>query len=101
MEDHVIWLVKVTESGQITIPAELRRKHNMKTGDQVMWTEDEQGRIVVKPKRRSASGLDGISSLRPGVVADDDFGNIIAEAMEENAARIVADMNDECGKAVQ
>ncbi len=90
----MIAVVRVTGSGQITIPAELRRKHNIATGDRLMVTEDEQGRIVVKQKLRTAAELDGIFPLLPGVEADDDFGNIIAEAREEEADRIMARMKE-------
>ena len=88
----MIAYVRVTGSGQITIPAELRRKHNIATGDRLMVTEDEQGRIVVKQKLRTAAELDGIFSLLPGVEADDDFGNIVAEAREAEIERTMAQM---------
>src|SRR5579871_451187 len=38
-----------TSKGQIVIPAELRRKHNIKAGTKVAFFEDELGRIVVQP----------------------------------------------------
>jgi AbrB family looped-hinge helix DNA binding protein len=40
---------KFTSKGQLVIPAELRRKHNIKTGTEVVFLEDELGRIVVEP----------------------------------------------------
>jgi AbrB family looped-hinge helix DNA binding protein len=91
----MIAYVRVTGSGQITIPAELRRKHNIATGDRLMVTEDEQGRIVVKQKLRTAAELDGIFSLLPGVEADDDFGNIVAEAREAEIERTMAQMMEQ------
>ncbi len=87
-------IVKVTGSGQITIPAEFRRKHGISIGDRLVIAEDEQGRIIVRSKLRTADELDGIFKLKPGVDADDDFGNIIRESMEDGAARIVAEMRD-------
>ncbi len=91
----MIAYVRVTGSGQITIPAELRRKHNIATGDRLMVTEDEQGRIVVKQKLRTAAELDGIFSLLPGVEADDDFRNIVAEAREAEIERTMAQMMEQ------
>ncbi len=91
----MIAYVRVTGSGQITIPAELRRKHNIATGDRLMVTEDEQGRIVVKQKLRTAAELDGIFSLLPGVEADDDFGNIVAEAREAEIERTMAQLMEQ------
>lgn len=83
----MIAYVRVTGSGQITIPAELRRKHNIATGDRLMVTENEQGQIVVKQKTRTAAELEGIFPLLPGVETDGDFDDLIHEAFEEGYAR--------------
>ncbi len=91
----MIAYVRVTGSGQITIPAELRRKHNIATGDRLVVTEDDRGRIVVKPNARTAADLDGKFRLLPGVKADDDFGNIAAEARDAEIERIMAQMRDQ------
>lgn len=86
--------VTITGSGQITLPAELRHKHGLKAGDQVTVIEDSEGRIEVIPRGRSARDLVGIFKLQPGVEADPDFGNVIREAMDEAADRLVAQLND-------
>ena len=39
-------LAKVTSKGQITIPIEIRRKLGVKTGDKILFVE-ENGRIVL------------------------------------------------------
>ena len=84
--------VRVTGSGQITIPADLRRKHGISIGDRVAVTEDERGQIVIGKRLRTVAELDGIFPLRPGYHADPDFGNIIREAREGKAAQIVRSM---------
>ena len=38
-----------TSKGQLVIPAELRRKHKIKAGTKVNFSEDELGRIIVQP----------------------------------------------------
>ncbi|MGA7461244.1 MAG: AbrB/MazE/SpoVT family DNA-binding domain-containing protein [Candidatus Korobacteraceae bacterium] len=38
-----------TSKGQLVIPAELRRKHNIQAGTKVRVFEDEFGRIVLQP----------------------------------------------------
>lgn len=88
-------IVRVTGSGQITIPAELRRKHNIETGDRLIVSENAAGRLEVQPVHRTARELAGIFRLKPGIMADDDFGNIIREATEEYVDRIVAQMDDQ------
>lgn len=40
--------VKVTNKGMITIPAKLRKKHNIKDGDKIVFIEDENGIRLVK-----------------------------------------------------
>jgi len=40
--------VKVTNKGMITIPAKLRKKHNIKDGDEVAVIEDENGIRLIK-----------------------------------------------------
>lgn len=85
-------MVTVTGSGQITIPAEIRRKHGIETGDRLVVSEDEQGQIVVTAGPPSISDLKGIFHPKPGVIADPDFGNIIREAMDDMADKIVANM---------
>ena len=38
-------VARVTAQGQITIPPEIRRKLNLKTGDKVIFYEENNGRI--------------------------------------------------------
>ena len=40
-------LAKVTSKGQITVPAEIRKKLRLKTGDKVVFSE-EDGKIVFR-----------------------------------------------------
>ena len=40
-------LAKVTSKGQITVPAEIRKKLRLRTGDKVVFTEEE-GKIVFR-----------------------------------------------------
>jgi len=37
----------VTEKGTVTIPVEIRRKHNLKKGSKVKFIETEQGALIV------------------------------------------------------
>jgi AbrB family looped-hinge helix DNA binding protein len=87
-------VVTVTGSGQITLPAEYRQRLGIKTGDRVVVSESASGEIVVKPRLMTAAEMAGMFPLLPGVVADEDFGNLIREAMDDAADRIVAAMED-------
>ena len=44
-------LTKLTSGGQITLPKEIRIKTNMQPGDFVEVKLDEEGRIVLTPKK--------------------------------------------------
>ena len=44
-------LAKLTAGGQITLPKGVREKTNMETGDFVEVKLDEEGRIVLTPKK--------------------------------------------------
>ena len=94
MRVKVTTYVRVTGSGQITIPADLRRKHGIATGDRVIVTENAQGQLVVKPVSWTVEELFGIFPLLPGVETEGDFDDLIDEAFEEDADRIVSGMNN-------
>ena len=44
-------LTKLTSGGQITLPKEIRTRTNMQPGDYVEVNLDEEGRIVLTPKK--------------------------------------------------
>ena len=44
-------LAKLTSAGQVTLPKEIRRKANMQPGDFVEVELDEEGHIVLTPKK--------------------------------------------------
>jgi len=45
---------KLTSQGQISVPAEVRRRLGLSPGSIIEWTE-EDGRIVVRPAGRQSS----------------------------------------------
>jgi len=90
----MIAVVRVTGSGQITIPADLRRKHHIARGARVMVTENAEGQLVVQPMAVTVDDLFGKFPLLPGVETDGDFDDLIEEAFEEKGDRGVADTNN-------
>ncbi len=81
----------VTSRGQVTIPATVRRHLGVGTPDKVMFVVSEDGTVILKPVVHTALSLAGtippFSDEDPG-----DFDAWIAEAMEDEADRIVAKM---------
>lgn len=40
-------LAKISANGQITIPAEIRRKLDLKSGDKLLFLQNQDGEIVI------------------------------------------------------
>ena len=40
-------LAKLSSSGQVTLPAEIRKKLGLKTGDKILFFEKQNGEVVV------------------------------------------------------
>ena len=70
---------KFTSKGQLVIPAELRRKHNIKIGTEVVFLEDDLGRIVLQPLTDQA--IDGMMGCLSG--GPDYLANWMKEHREE------------------
>jgi antitoxin PrlF len=50
----------ITSKGQITIPAEIRKKLRLKAGDKISFFEDEPGKYTLVPKTGSIMDMAGI-----------------------------------------
>ena len=76
-------LATVTSKGQITIPASIRRKLELKTGSKLLFFED--GENVVIKKNDTDTALEAIqSALAPlaseqGIITDDDVMALVKE----------------------
>ena len=70
---------KFTSKGQLVIPADLRRKHGIQIGTEVVFLEDEFGRIVLQPVTQE------FVDRMMGCLADgpDFLGNWLKEHREE------------------
>jgi antitoxin PrlF len=69
----------VTSKGQITIPIEVRRKHGIRTGDRLDFTENEKGELVLRQKRRSIMDLIGILKRDGPPVSIEEMNKAIEE----------------------
>jgi AbrB family looped-hinge helix DNA binding protein len=57
--------LRITARGQITIPAELRKKLKIKAGTRITWME-ENGRLVLTPIERLLDEIQGFLKPQPG-----------------------------------
>jgi len=79
-------LAKVTTRGQITIPAAIRRKLNVRDGDKVIFFE-ENGRIVMENSvmvaLRNAQDAFAGEAERLGIKTEQDVVNMVKEVRKE------------------
>lgn len=71
---------RISKSGQVTIPAEIREKLGMKSGDTVLWRLDEDGSVRMTPVRFTLEDMDGILGPIPESITLD---GLITEATGE------------------
>lgn len=69
----------ITSKGQITIPIEIRRKHGLKPGDRVNFTEGKNGEIILQPKNRSILDLKGAVKWTGKTVSIKEMNETIAK----------------------
>jgi AbrB family looped-hinge helix DNA binding protein len=69
----------VTSKGQITIPAEVRKKLGLKPGDRVRFIEGENGEYILKPKTGSIMDLKGIVKWTGKPVTIEEMNETIAQ----------------------
>lgn len=79
---------RISKSGQVTIPAEIREKMGVKPGDTVLWRIDEDGAASVTRIKYRFEDLVGILGPIPeGMTMDELIAEATAEAMERRYRR--------------
>jgi antitoxin PrlF len=56
-------LAIIQEKGQVTIPADLRKKLGLKKGDQVAFTETEEGILISSREMAAMRALEQLGSM--------------------------------------
>jgi len=86
-------LAKVTSKGQITLPVQIRRKLNLKEGDNVIFME-ERGKIFVENPTKSAilEAQEAFAGLADelGLKTEDDVVNLCRKVRTENWEKLNA-----------
>ena len=83
-----IW-ASVTERGQVTIPAEVRRALGIGKREKVIFALDDGTVVLKKPRFTIETAAGSIPALNPPMV---DVDQAIREAKEEKAAREIEKM---------
>jgi AbrB family looped-hinge helix DNA binding protein len=78
--------VTLTSKGQITIPAELRAKLNLKEGDKLEFYLDRSGRVLMRPRNLSPTAVfeNAPRRVRPAAAKMTDDEAIIAAVLEKD-----------------
>lgn len=85
---------RITRSGQLTLPAEIRRQLGLKPGDPVIWGVNDAGRAEIQPVSFSAKDLTGIFSAIPGTETSDGMERVIKEAFEDGVGDKISEYCD-------
>jgi len=76
-------LAKLTAAGQITVPVEIRQMLSLKTGDKIIFIQNEKGEIVignasVNAIRKAQKAFEGVAES-PGKPDEDAIQSWVAE----------------------
>lgn len=77
----------LTSKGQVTLPAEMRRKLRLVPGSRISFDEKPDGSFVVRAKMRDIRELKGIVKYDGPPVSIEDMDRAIAEAVAERDRR--------------
>jgi len=86
---------KITDKGQITLPKEVRDKHNLKPGDYVEFIQVD-GRYMLFPKNGKIGDLAGILGKPPSgrSLTIEEIDDAIADAVVADDERILREWRE-------
>lgn len=76
-------LAKISSNGQITVPIEIRRLLGLKSGDKILFFQNEDGEIIVtnasaQAIKRAQTALSGAADVI-GISSEDDVQALVDE----------------------
>lgn len=79
---------RISKSGQVTIPAEIRETLGVRPGDSVIWRVDDQGHVAVERVKYTLDDMDGILGPLPdGMTLDEVISEATGEAIDRRLGR--------------
>jgi len=79
---------KVTAKGQITLPAKLRERLGVKTGDRIDFVEGPTGKFEIVARRKTLADLRGILARGGPPPSDRDIVKLVDEARSDRAQNV-------------
>ncbi len=71
------YVVKVMKKGMISIPSEIRKKHNIIDGQYIIVSEDDSGTLKLEP-------VESIDALRKRAITVAEFKKVLVESRKED-----------------
>ena len=71
---------KITSKGQITLPARVRQRLNVRPGDSVMFSEGSDGKIIVRSKAGTLADMRGMLRRKGAAPTCDTIERWVGEA---------------------
>ncbi|HOV80178.1 MAG TPA: AbrB/MazE/SpoVT family DNA-binding domain-containing protein [Bacillota bacterium] len=82
-----MYTIIVSSRGQVVIPAEARKKLNIKEGDVLSVHIEEGGRLVIKPRRKERAGK-GTVERTAGLLSDMEISGLeYVESIRKGSGR--------------
>ena len=79
-------IAKLTDNWQITIPEQIRKKMNLKTGDKILFVENDNAVTIINSSvaaiEKLQSAMEG-EAEKAGIIDDDDVLALCAEIRRE------------------
>jgi len=83
----MLYVMKVSKKGQITIPAKIRRELGIKPGDKLFGEETKEGYLIKPPKKREGA----MRGVADHVMGEDKALTITTLELEENEPLLTAE----------
>ena len=77
----------VTSKGQVTIPADVRKRLGITSGDRIEFVEIEKGLFAIRPATGDVRALKGMIKAPAKPVTIEDMNEAIIEAVVERSRR--------------
>ena len=89
---------KMTSKGQITIPADVRKALNLKSGDKIDLFEIEKGKFALTARNKSIRDLEGCVPKLDDVPTIEELNEAVGAAVAESVLRSLNRTPDETSK---
>jgi antitoxin PrlF len=84
----VVATSRVTNQGQISVPAEVRKALGIRAGTELVWDRNEEGEYTVRPKRLSLADLSRVCGPTTARLTDQELRDARREFLGSRMKRL-------------